>query len=266
MAKRSDDSELRALERELARAEAERAEMFQRLRELEIERTDRAMELFTMAAHELHTPLQSLLVGTDSLLLRLNGTADELPREWLIDRISQQQRTLVGVAELMQSLLSVAQLRAGTLPVAREPVDIAEVARAVVARHADELAWARCAVAVEVQGAAVGRWDVARLDVVLSSLLSNAIKFGAGHPITVTVDGDERYASLVVRDGGIGIGAADQARIFERFERAAPNGLPGFGLGLWLARSLLRELGGNIVVDSEPGAGAAFTVRLPRAA
>ncbi|MCU1276819.1 MAG: sensor signal transduction histidine kinase [bacterium] len=266
MVKRSD-SDVRALERELARVEAERAEMFERLRQLETENTDRAMELFTMAAHELHTPLQSLLVGTDSMLLRLEATADEVPREWLLERIAQQQRTLVGVAELMRTLLSVAQLRAGTLAVVRETVDLAKVARDVVARHTDELAWARCAIAVEEENAAIGCWDQTRLDVVLTSLLSNAIKFGAGHPISVVVDSDEASASIVVRDSGIGIGVADQARIFERFERGgAPAEIPGFGLGLWLARSLLRDLGGKIDVTSMPGAGAAFTVRLPRAA
>jgi signal transduction histidine kinase len=72
---------------------------------------------------------------------------------------------------------------------------------------------------------------------------------------------------LEIRDAGIGIAARDHARIFERFERGdAPSGTPGFGLGLWIARSLLRELGGTLSVDSEPGAGATFTVRLPRAA
>src|SRR5258707_13456345 len=144
MAKRSD-SDTMALERDLARVEKERGEMFERLGQLESERTERAVELFTMAAHELHTPLQSLLLGTDTILQRLGGSADGVPREWLIERIGQHQRTLIRLADVIRSLLSVAQLRAGTMVVAHERVDLASLVREVVERNAEELAWAGCA-------------------------------------------------------------------------------------------------------------------------
>src|SRR5437588_600908 len=120
---RRSDSETAALEQELARIEEERGEMFERLRQLESERTEQAVELFTMAAHELHTPLQSLLLGTDSLLQRLSAGTEGASREWLIERITQQQHTLVRLGQLIRSLLSVGQLRAGTISVAHERVD-----------------------------------------------------------------------------------------------------------------------------------------------
>ena len=70
---------------------------------------------------------------------------------------------------------------------------------------------------------------------------------------------------LTVRDHGIGIALADQQRIFQRFERAASERhYGGLGLGLWIASELTKGLGGEIAVDSAPGAGAAFTVVLPR--
>ena len=137
-----------ALRRELRRLEDERQELFARLAKLESERTDHAVELFTMAAHELHTPLQSLLLGTDSILQRLHAAGDELPRDWLIERVSLQQRTVEHLGQLMRSLLSVAQLRAGTLTIARQRVDLLALAQAVVAAHADALEWAGCATAI----------------------------------------------------------------------------------------------------------------------
>ncbi|MGE5048458.1 MAG: sensor histidine kinase, partial [Deltaproteobacteria bacterium] len=68
-----------------------------------------------------------------------------------------------------------------------------------------------------------------------------------------------------VRDGGVGIGSADQERIFQRFERAASDRYPGgMGLGLFISREIARAHGGDIRVESAPGKGALFTVELPR--
>lgn len=262
----SSDRSVAALEQELARLEGERRELFARLAQLESERTDRAIELFTMAAHELNTPLQSLLLGTDSVLQRLSASADEVSRDWLIERITRQQHTMARLSELVRSLLNVAQLRAGAMVVTREEVDLAALTRELVARNADELQWAGCSVAIDVRHPAVGSWDRARIEGALSNLISNAIKFGAGNPIGITIDSDAQCAFVTVRDHGIGISLADQERIFDRFERgSAPVNVPGFGLGLWVARALLRDLGGAISVASEPGAGASFVIQLPRA-
>jgi signal transduction histidine kinase len=100
---------------------------------------------------------------------------------------------------------------------------------------------------------------------VITNLLSNAIKFGQAKPITVEVSADSSLARLVVRDRGIGIEPADQERIFKRFERAVPSHhFGGLGLGLYIAREIVGAHGGTMQVDSQPGAGTAFTVELPR--
>src|SRR2546430_15897827 len=83
-----------AMKRELTRLSEERHELFSRLVELESERTQQTMELFTMAAHELRTPLQSLMMATDMMLTRVRGTADELSRQWLMEHLEMQERTL----------------------------------------------------------------------------------------------------------------------------------------------------------------------------
>ena len=104
-----------------------------------------------------------------------------------------------------------------------------------------------------------------RLHQVVSNLLSNAIKFGAGKPIEISISGDASTVELTVRDYGIGIAPEDVQRIFGRFERAvSTRHFGGLGLGLFLSREIVDAHGGAIQVESSPGEGSTFAVRLPR--
>lgn len=99
---------------------------------------------------------------------------------------------------------------------------------------------------------------------VSTNLLSNAIKFGQGKPIELEVVQEAGRARLSIRDQGIGIDADDQARVFERFERAVSmRHYGGMGLGLWITRQVVEAMGGTIHVTSEPGRGSTFTVEVP---
>lgn len=111
----------------------------------------------------------------------------------------------------------------------------------------------------------IGVWDPLRLDQILTNLLSNALKFGGGKPIDVTVEGNETAVRLIVADRGIGISKEKIPLVFNRFERAVPGRkYGGLGLGLYIARQMVRAHGGSIEVESEPGQGATFVVKLPR--
>jgi signal transduction histidine kinase len=254
------------LEAQLATLSADRQELFARLAELEAERTTQTMELFVMAAHELRTPLQSLIMGTDLVVDRIEGSADEVPRQWLLTHLHTQQRTLSRLQELMESWMTAPMVRANTLPATRQRFDLAELVREVVKRHTNDLAWAQCPLELSLESV-TGSWNRMRVDTALTNLITNAMKYGAGRPIAVSVAASNDAAALMVRDQGIGIAPADQGRIFERFERASANArVPGFGIGLWMARALVRGMGGTVTVDSVPGAGATFTIHLPRAA
>jgi signal transduction histidine kinase len=110
----------------------------------------------------------------------------------------------------------------------------------------------------------IGRFDRLRLEQILGNLLSNAIKYGAGKPVIVWVRGDGEWAMLDVQDSGAGIAPEDQARIFERFERAsAGHKRASLGLGLYIVRSLAEAHEGTVHLQSQPGQGSTFTVRIP---
>jgi len=134
----------------------------------------------------------------------------------------------------------------------------------VVVRNAEPSAQAGSPLRLDAPGPVLGTWDPGRLEQIAEALLANALKYGRGRPIDVRVESDGTTARLVVRDGGIGIAPEDQARIFERFERAAPaRNYGGLGLGLWIVRQVVGAHGGRIRVDSKPGEGSPFTVELP---
>lgn len=110
-----------------------------------------------------------------------------------------------------------------------------------------------------------GTWDRLRIEQILRNLLSNAIKYGGGQPVRVVLGTDEERVDIEVIDQGMGIPPADLDRIFERFERLAPDPRrDGFGLGLWITRQVVEAMGGVIGVQSVPGQGTTFSVRLPR--
>jgi signal transduction histidine kinase len=102
------------------------------------------------------------------------------------------------------------------------------------------------------------------LEQVTDNLLSNALKFGAGRPVHVSLRSDGQSASLTVRDQGAGIPEEDRARIFKRFEQAVTRREHGgFGIGLWLVNQLTTAMGGSIELESARGEGTTFTVVLP---
>ncbi|WP_437284954.1 AAA family ATPase [Sorangium sp. So ce406] len=222
-------------------------------------------EFLLVASHELKTPLTSLLMQAQLVERQLRRRERaELSPERLEGTIQILNRQLARLGRLIDELLDVTRMSAGRLTLARAPVDLAALAREVIERMSQQLAGAGCPTELELDEPVIGHWDPFRVEQILINLVSNAAKYGAGSLIHVGVRREADRAVLVVRDHGIGIAEADQARIFERFERAVSvRNFGGLGLGLYIVRWIVAAHGGSIRVESKPGAGATFIVELP---
>jgi PAS domain S-box-containing protein len=221
-------------------------------------------DFLAVAAHELRTPLTSLLLQTQLLDRAIaRGLPDATAARRNVSIIESQARRL---STLLDGLLDVTRLASKRLWLRTEELDLHALLDAVLRAMGPELQRSGCPVAVTTPEHVTGRWDRLRLEQVLTNLLTNAMKFGAGHPIEVSVQETAAQAIIAVRDHGMGISKADQARIFERFERAvSTRHFGGLGLGLYISAQIVRAHHGSLRVDSEPGQGATFTVTLPRA-
>jgi len=242
---------------ELKRLETERNRLYEEARD-----AVKARDAFlSVAGHEIRTPLSALNLIVYQLARQVRATGNEKA----VDLAARCEKEVARLIRLADELLDVSRISAGTLHLDPEEMDLALLARDLVERLEESARRAGSTLTVQAPGGVRGFWDRLRLEQVLSNLLTNALKFGAGEPVEVGVSSVGDEAILFVRDHGIGIHDADQRRIFGRFERAVSRETyPGMGLGLWITREIVEAHGGRIGVESRPGAGAMFRVTLPR--
>jgi PAS domain S-box-containing protein len=219
-------------------------------------------EFLSIASHELRTPLTALRLQLDSLLRPLE--AGEVTLERLTHNLHTMLRQVERLTQLINNLLEVTRVQLG-MQLAPEPTDLGALVRRVVAQFEVELERASCPLVLRLEEEVRGKWDAFGLEQVLTNLLSNAVRYGAGHPVEVAVERmDGGRARLWVRDHGIGIAPQDVERIFGRFERAvSARHYGGLGLGLFISRQIVEAHGGTIRAESWPGEGSRFVVELP---
>lgn len=222
-------------------------------------------EFLSIASHELKTPLTPLQLQVQAVERLFNqGRIDKVPRETLSQLFQTSTAQVSILVRLVDQLLDVSRITSGKLSLVKDRVDLAEIVSNVVRLFMDELLSKSVEVRLDIPGPLFGTWDCSRLEQVVMNLLNNAIKYGEGKPIQITVEQVGDQAVLEVADDGIGIAPADQKRIFERFERAVPpQSFSGLGLGLYITRQLVELHGGRITVQSDPRSGTRFTVVLP---
>ncbi|HEY8257183.1 MAG TPA: ATP-binding protein [Gemmatimonadales bacterium] len=231
-----------------------------------LEQSFTSLHRFTAdASHELKTPLQVLRVGVERALVHPG-----IPQE-ILESLDETLAQINQMTEMVESLLTLARADEGAVPLAMEEQDLREILSDVAetAGMLGESTGVR--VESELPAAPVRmRVDLARIREMLLNLVTNAIKYTpAGGTVGVALAEEDGSVVLLVRDSGIGIAPGDLPHIFDRFWRADParsrtGERPGTGLGLAITKWIAEAHGGTITVQSRPGRGTMFTVRLPR--
>jgi signal transduction histidine kinase len=249
---------------ELARLRQRVREQEARLRELTDALAARDAFIAT-AGHELRNPMGTIIVTVTHVLGLVRQSPAAFP-PWLVTRLESLEKHSRLFVRRATTLLDVSRITAGQLRLELETVDLSGVVDDVVEGLAPDAERLRTPLRSDVAPGIIGWWDRAALEQIASNILANALRYGAGKPVSVRLAADDRRVTLAVEDEGIGISEADRARIFQPFERVASERAGGgFGLGLWITRQLVHALGGEIGVESRPGEGSLFTVTLPRA-
>ncbi|MDP9001039.1 MAG: PAS domain-containing sensor histidine kinase [Myxococcota bacterium] len=215
-------------------------------------------EFLSIASHELRTPLAATLLQMEGAQRLIEKSQ---PIEKVADRLKKALAAASRIERLMTELLDVSRLSAGRLRLDPSVVDLGALVQEVCDRL--DLRHPRV-VSVAVDGKVVGVWDPLRLEQVVTNLVDNAIKYGKGQPVEVSVARLGGSAVFRIRDHGLGIAASEQPHLFKRFARAAgARNYRGFGLGLWITREIVEASGGRIELQSSEGEGSTFIVTLP---
>jgi PAS domain S-box-containing protein len=248
-------------------SERKRIERALQEKNLELERANRAKDHFLATmSHELRTPLNAILGFTGLLLMKLPGPLNDTQQRQL-ELVQSSGRHLLS---LINDLLDLAKIDAGHVELQIEDVPCLAVLEDIASTLRPSAEAKGLALELEPSpDTMLARADRRALHQIVLNLAGNAIKFTPQGVVTLAVsrvfgDGQD-WIELEVMDTGIGISAADQARLFQAFTQVGPRSVhnqEGTGLGLHLSRRLAELMGGSLTVSSEAGVGSRFAVRV----
>jgi PAS domain S-box-containing protein len=217
-------------------------------------------EFLAIASHELRTPLSTLVLRL-GLLERHAVSGDLNQVQASVNRAKDQTERM---RRLVDRLLDVSQLAEGRLKLELAHGDFGEVVKEAVERFSEAASNAKCDVRLNAPSGISTRIDRFRLDEAIGNVISNALKYGAGKPVSVDLKAKDDKATLVVQDRGIGIPAEDLSRVFGRFERTAVSrNYGGLGLGLYIAKQVIEQHDGSIRAENRAGGGTRIVIELP---
>jgi signal transduction histidine kinase len=241
-----------------------------------LEELDRLKSNFLATmSHELRTPLTSVIGYAEMMAEGLAGPISNDQRDYLTTILGKADQ-LLG---LITAVLDVSSLESGRLALDRAALSLADLVTSELATFAPQAGRRGIAIQLDVCADTVVIGDRRKLRQVVSSLVSNAVKFTPDRgkvgvmlrrgPLTVhepSQDGTGAAIQLVVTDSGIGISRDQVAKIFEPFfqvDSSSTRAFGGTGLGLTLAKAYVEAHGGRIWVDTTPGQGSTFTASFP---
>jgi signal transduction histidine kinase len=265
------DQQRREMRRQMEALERSRREQETLLRELnktqeELQRSLRMRDDFmSLVAHELRTPLNTLFLETQMRSLQLKrGNLPAFNPEQMDNMIKRDERQIKAMIRLIDDMLDVSRMKSGTLSIRPGRVALMDLLERVVNDLSLQAAAAGSALQLCSHDPVEGYWDEFRIEQVIVNLLTNALRYGGGGTVEVSVHHVGCHVRIDVRDHGKGIAPDFIDRIFEPYERGAKSGEPkGLGLGLYISRQLATSHGGELTVQSTPGQGATFSLLLP---
>jgi signal transduction histidine kinase len=225
--------------------------------------SDAKSHFISVISHEFRPPLAAIIGDTDLLSSGVSGPLAPTQGRQL-DRI---RTSAWHLTQLVDEILTFSRIEAGRIVVSLDPADVVTLARDAASLLGPGAASKGLALACELPDDAIAiRTDAGKLRQVLLNLLGNAVKFTERGGVTLRVRRLRDVVEFTVSDTGVGIADGDLPHIFDRFWQAGQGGQAGpsgAGLGLTVSRRLVELLGGQLLVDSEPGRGSTFSFTIP---
>ena len=229
--------------------------------DLELERVK--TEFFSTITHELKTPLTSIIGYLDLILEGDTGEINREQDEFLSISLKQAERLL----NMISDILEIQKMKGGDLPLNSEHIDLVVLTSELLTLQEPLLREKGLTLNFHHPKTAPYLGDRRKLEKILENLISNAIKYTRKGGVTVTIKENEQSYIFSVADTGVGLSPEEQEKVFERFYRS-DNSLTrdtgGTGLGLYIVKTMLEKMGGEIFLVSEPDKGSKFTVNLPK--
>lgn len=221
-------------------------------------------EFISISSHELKTPLTSLKLITQ--LFKKKIIKQPPTQDSIINFLDDTDNQITRLTRLVDDILDISRLRSNKFLLSKKDANFSEIVSNIFNQLKPQFLVAGYPEPTLICPKTIqGSWDPLRIEQVISNLLTNAIRYGKGKPVTVTVNESNYHVTLCVQDNGEGISEDKQELIFERFERVGNDSeTMGLGLGLFLSQSIVKAHGGRIWVESEINKGSKFFVSLPK--
>jgi signal transduction histidine kinase len=216
-------------------------------------------EFIAVLGHELRNAIAPLVLLGEQLDFGPTEERRSHPKPQLL------RKHLLKLTAIIERIADVSSLRQGKLALDMERVDLAAVARNVIQQLEGEARAGAVEFRLDIEPDVFALCDRMRAKQVIAALATNAIRYAGAGPVDVVVRNVGEDAVLIVQDHGHGISQEQRAHIFDRFDHRGARRAGGFGVGLWVVKTLCHAMGGTATLDSAVGPGARFRVTLARA-
>lgn len=222
-------------------------------------------EFLSIASHELKTPLTTMLLKIQMLLHNIHSVSlANFSVENLLKQLETAEDQTKRLSRMITDLLNVSLITTGKLNLELAQENLTEIVAEVCNEFAEKLEKEGYELLLHLNEPIEMSLDRIRVSQVVTNLISNAIRYGNGKPIEITVTRKNNTASIIIKDQGLGIAEEAQSKIFQLFERGNhKHDIKGLGVGLYISNQIVKAHGGKIDVTSQVDRGSTFTVTLP---